>query len=83
MRSCLVLGVVKMKNIDQVLDLSNCSAPFTDIFISCVSVHEKADESQTGDDRVDAVTLHKVIWKSEIFWEYKQVSAVPSESLLP
>lgn len=69
MRSCLVLGVEKMKNIDQVLDLSNCSASFTDIFMSCVSVHEKAAESQTGVNRVDAVTLHKIIWKSKIFWE--------------
>lgn len=39
MRSRLAMGVVKMKSTDQVLDLSNCSAPFTDIFIS---VHEKA-----------------------------------------
>lgn len=69
MRSCLILGVVKMQNTHQVLHLSNCSAPFTEIFISCVSVHEKAAVSQTGDDRVDAVTLHKVIWKSEILWE--------------
>lgn len=53
-----------MKNTD--LDLSHCSAPFTDIFIS---VHEKTAESQTGDDRVDAIILHKIIWKSEIFWE--------------
>lgn len=68
-RSCLALSVEKMKNIDQVLHLSNCSALFTNIFISCVSVHEKAAESQTGDDRVDAVTLYTIIWKSEIFWD--------------
>lgn len=68
-RNCLVLSVVKMKNIDQLPHLSNCSAAFTDIFISCVSVHEKAAESQTGDDRVDALTLYTIIWKSEIFWD--------------
>lgn len=40
MRSCLVMGVVKKKNPDQTLpDLSNCSSPSTDIFISA---HEKA-----------------------------------------
>lgn len=69
MRSCFVLRVAKMKNVDQVLDLSNFLAPFTDIFISCVPFHEKAAESQTGDDKVDAVTLHKVTLKTEIFWE--------------
>lgn len=61
MRSYLVLGAVKMQNIDQVLDLSSCSAPFTDIFIQCVSDHEKAAESQNGDDRVDAVALHSYL----------------------
>lgn len=39
MRSCLVMAVLKMKSTDQVLNLPNCSAPFTDVFIS---VHEKA-----------------------------------------
>lgn len=54
-----------MQNIDQVLDLSNCFAAFTYILTWCVSVCEKAAESQTGDDAADAVTLHKIIWKSE------------------
>lgn len=64
-----VLAAVKKEKNYQVLDLSNCSAPFTGISISCVSVHKKVAESQTGDNRVDPVTLHKIIWKSEIFWE--------------
>lgn len=50
-----------MQNIDQALDLSNCSAAFIYILIWCVSVREKAAESQTGDDGVDAVTFHKII----------------------
>ena len=54
-----------MQNIDQVLDLSYCFAAFTYILIR-VSVREKAVASQPGDDGVDAVTLHKIIWKSEL-----------------
>lgn len=32
---------------------------------------------QTGNDRVDAVALHKIIWKSGIFWEEKLWSQCP------